>query len=153
MKLQLLAALMLSAVATPALAEEWVLVSASADGGAAVLIDVDSMTDAADGTHGMRLLTVLKVRTQSLDALISEVRIDCSANTIRVGRTSSHDATGKQLAVEEDRPEFGWDPVKDGSNYGTVAMVACGKTEMPTERYGAGVPVAAVRERLEKSGS
>jgi len=153
MKLISLAVLMLSVAATPALAEDWVLATVSDDSSAALLIDVDTIGDEAGGIHGLRVLTVMKVTTQSFDALVSDVRVDCGAHKIRVGRTSAHDLTGKQLLVEEDGPELGWDAVTPGSNYDTVVKMVCQETPMSKAHYGAKMPIAKVRAELVRRGS
>lgn len=148
MRLKSLAALMLCTVATPAFAEDWVWIATSDDRGAALLIDADGISNGTGDIHGLRVLTVMRARVQSFDALVSEVKVNCGANTIRVGRTSAHDLTGKQLLVEEDKPEYGWDPVIPGSNYDSIARVVCGREPMPKKHYGAAMPVAQVREEL-----
>ncbi|MCW3849074.1 hypothetical protein OF829_17685 [Sphingomonas sp. LB-2] len=145
------AVLLLSTIASPALAQDWRMISTSADRGAAMLIDAQTVTNAANDVHGVDILIVIKAGGAPMDAVLSETRIDCPGNKIRVGKSTSYNAAGKLLQVEEDRPEFGWDPLIEGSNYAAVADVVCGRTKMPATRFGPALPIGPVRALLAKS--
>lgn len=150
---KLLAAALLSTAASPALAEDWVWVTTSQGRGAALLIDTDSIAKRDGNIVAVRVLTVLAKGDPGFDALISDALVDCSANKMRIGRTSSHDVAGKMLGVDEDSPAFEWDPIVPNSNYELVKQAVCGEIAMPDARYGAGFPIIEVRAQLAGNGS
>ena len=139
--------LALSAIATPAPPEDWALAAKAQDGSGAMLVDLDSVTEGPGSMRGARVLVVFTTTMGRIDAVLSDTRIDCAANKIRVGRSVSYDAAGTSLSVEEDEPDLPWDPIKPGSNYSGIARLVCDHGK-PAAKYGPGLPIAEVRAAL-----
>lgn len=149
----LLAAAALTAIATPALAEDWRLASTTPENNAAFLIDIDTSKKVTDGQR-VRVLLVLEAGLEQYDAVETMNVIDCQTAKQQVGPGTAYDGTGKIIAKDTD-DTLTWEPIAPGSNYAHVADFACGRKQISERRFNSGgsggIPIAEVRAMLAEA--
>jgi hypothetical protein len=137
------------AFATPASAADWRLVSVSTDFRAAFFIDLDSLASEGSSVQRVSLLAVVAPGAKYA-ALQSDLKFDCSANKIRLGRSVAYADTGSVIEVDQEDPAEPWEVMLANSNFLNSADIACGRKPVSEDRYGPGMPIASGRALLVK---
>lgn len=146
-RLLTLAALALAAAA-PAQARDWELVAIHEGHIAAMFVDADAIRVRDDGMREAPIMITLREDRDGVAMLQSQLLIDCNGRRKRSLRVRGFDASEKLIAEEPEEVE--WVPMTEGSLYGLLLTRVCdASAAKPGRRFGAALPIAAVREGLK----